>query len=381
MKIVHLSDLHLGKQLNGFSMVADQKYILERILSALREEKPQAIIIAGDVYDKSVPSAEAVTVFDDFLNQLVALEGNPHVFIISGNHDSAERLAFANRLIARSGVHLSPVFDGTVNSVTMQDEFGEVAFHLLPFIKPSDAKNAYPDAKIESYTDAVRETIAHINLDGSRRNVLIAHQFVTGAERSESEDVVVGGLDNVDAGVFTGFDYVALGHLHRPQSVPGRENIRYCGTPLKYSFSEKDDQKGILVVEMGPKGAMDYRVIPLTPLHDLREIKGTYEELTLRDNYLGTNTDDYIHAILTNEEDVMDAVGRLRTIYPNLMKLDYCNTRTSRENGIEEEERIVEESDMEILERLYETQNNQPMGDESRAYSDDLFKSISEEAR
>ena len=379
MKIVHLSDLHLGKQLNGFSMVADQKYILERILSALRKEKPQAIIIAGDVYDKSVPSAEAVTVFDDFLNQLVALEGDPHVFIISGNHDSAERLAFANRLIARSGVHLSPVFDGTVNSVTMQDEFGEVAFHLLPFIKPSDAKNAYPDAKIESYTDAVRETIARINLDGSRRNVLIAHQFVTGAERSESEDVVVGGLDNVDAGVFTGFDYVALGHLHRPQSVPGCENIRYCGTPLKYSFSEISHRKSVTVAELGAKGTLIIREIPLTPMYDLREIRGTYDELTLLANYQNTATDDYLHVVLTDEDDVPDAMAKLRIIYPNLMKLDYDNTRTRADSIIAEAAEIERKSEIELLDALFQTQNGQPMTDEQRQYAEALFEKIREE--
>jgi exonuclease SbcD len=378
MKIVHLSDLHLGKQVNGFSMIEDQKYILDSILLALRDEKPDAIVIAGDVYDKSVPSAEAVTVCDDFLNRLVGLESRPQVFVISGNHDSAERLAFGNRLMARSGVHLSPVFDGKISAEVMSDEYGEVEFHLLPFLKPSDARYAYSEAKIENYTDAVREALAHAELDPSRRHVLIAHQFVTGTERSESEDVTVGGLDNVDAAVFDGFDYVALGHLHRPQAVPGRENVRYCGTPLKYSFSELNDCKGIQIVELGPKGTVEYRTIPLKPLHDMREIKGTYEELTLRENYQGTVTDDYIHAILTDEDDVIDALGRLRAIYPNLMKLEYVNRRTTGGDGIASLEGVPQKSDMEILGEFYEMQNNKPLSEEQRQFAESIFNNVQE---
>ena len=378
MKIVHLSDLHLGKLVNGINMLDDQKYIFERILDALKSERPDALIIAGDVYDRSIPSAEAVTFFDEFLNKVTDLEKSPKMFIISGNHDSSERLAFGNRLIAKTGVHLSPVFDGNITPIVMKDEFGEVAFYMLPFIKPADARNAYPDEKIETYTDALKAAIGHLQRDDSRRNVLIAHQFVTGAERSESEDVVIGGLDNVDASVFCGFDYVALGHLHRPQAVPGNENIRYCGTPLKYSISEENDQKSILIVEMAEKGTVNYRTIPLIPLHDIRTIRGKYNELASRENYIGTNTDDYIHVVLTDEEDVIDAMGRLRTIYPNIMKLDYDNKRTSHGGKIEGIENIDKKSDMEILEELYKLQNNQPISDEQRSFAEKLFNDIQE---
>ncbi|MBP5639960.1 MAG: exonuclease SbcCD subunit D [Victivallales bacterium] len=378
MKIFHLSDLHLGKRINGYSMLEDQKYILERIHSKVEAEKPQAVIIAGDVYDKSMPSEEAVALLDDFLNRLSALEKRPEVFVIYGNHDSAERLSFGNRLIEKSGVHLSPVFDGTVKSVKMTDEHGCVTFYLLPFIKPSDARNAYPDSHIESYTDAVHEAISHMEVDATQRNVLIAHQFVTDAVRSDSEDVTIGGMDNVNATVFGGFDYVALGHLHRPQAVPGNENIRYCGTPLKYSISEKDDKKGILVVEMGAKGKLDYRTIPLVPLHDMREIKGTYDELTLLKNYEGTNREDYIHVVLTDENDVMDAVGRLRAIYPNIMSLEYKRKTAIVDSDLMGEKSVEQKTDMEVLEKLYKMQNGQEMNDEQREFSEKIFKLIQE---
>ena len=378
MKFFHLSDLHLGKRVNGYSMLEDQKFILERILTNVKEEQPQAVIIAGDVYDKAMPSEEAVALLDDFLCKLIALEKRPEVFVVYGNHDSPERLSFGNRLIENSGVHLSPVFNGQIKSVKMTDEHGVVTFHLLPFIKPSDARNAYPEAQIESYTDAVREAVGHLHLDTTQRNVLIAHQFVTDAVRSDSEDETVGGLDNVNVEAFDGFDYVALGHLHRPQAVPGKENIRYCGTPLKYSISEKDDKKGILVVEMGAKGSMNYRTIPLLPLHDMREIKGTYDELTLLKNYEGTNTDDYIHVVLTDENDVMDAIGRLRVIYPNIMSLRYENKRTSTETQVEMLKRVEQKTDMEVLEALYEMQNNQKLNDAQRKFSEKIFKAIQE---
>ena len=378
MKVFHLSDLHLGKRINGYSMMDDQKFILKEILSLVRQEAPQAVIIAGDVYDKATPTEEAVALLDGFLSELVDSPSSPRIFIIYGNHDSGERLAFGNHLIERSGVYISPVFNGEIKPVVLSDEYGEIAFYLLPFIKPLDVQNAYKDTMIGNYTDAVREAIGHAELDATRRNVLIAHQFVTGAERSESEDIIVGGLDNVDASAFEGFDYVALGHLHRPQAIPGKENIRYCGTPLKYSISEKDDEKGILMVELGAKGTVEYRNIPLIPLHDLREIKGTYEELTLKKNYEETNTDDYIHVVLTDENDVTDAIGRLRTIYPNILTLEYRNTRTSGEARVKIIEKIEQKSDIEVLESLYKMQNNQEMSAEQREFSENIFRDIQE---
>lgn len=299
MKWIHLSDLHLGKRVNGFSMVEDQAYILKEILEIVRREEPQGVLIAGDVYDKTVPSAEAVGMLDDFLVSLSRL--GPQVFLISGNHDSPERLAFGGRLMEQSGVHLAPVYDGNLCRFTLQDAHGPVDVFLLPFLKPVHVRRFFPEETIESYTDALRVAIDHLGVEEGRRNVLVTHQFVTGAARCESEELSVGGSDNVDASVFAPFDYVALGHIHGPQQV-GKPTIRYCGTPLKYSFSEANHEKSVTVVEMEEKGNVSIRTIPLTPLRDLREIRGSYEEVTLRDFYKGKDfREDYLHIILTDE--------------------------------------------------------------------------------
>ena len=376
MKLVHLSDLHLGKRVNEFSMLEDQKHILWEILRIIGQEKPEGVIIAGDVYDKAVPPAEAVALLDEFLVRLARMR--TEVFIISGNHDSAERIAFGSRLIRESGVHLSPVFSGEIEPCTLTDEYGEVQIRMLPFIKPADVRHAFPEEEIGDYTDAVRTVIRHMNPDPSVRNVLVAHQFVTGAERSDSEDVSVGGMDNVDASVFELFDYVALGHIHGPQRI-GRETVRYCGTPLKYSFSERNHVKSVTVVTLSEKGRTEIRTVPRIPLHDMREIRGTYEELTLRKNWEGTATEDYLHVILTDENDVPDAMARLRVIYPNIMKVDYDNqrTRTASLTGLAEE--TERKSEMELFEEFYAGQNGQPLSGEQRSFAEALLEKLKEE--
>ena len=378
MKCIHLSDLHLGKRVNGFSMLDDQRDILEKILSIVDSERPQAVLIAGDVYDKPVPPAEAVELFDDFLVRLSQM--GTEVFVISGNHDSPERIAFGGRLMEARGVHMSPVYDGTVTPVVLEDTWGQTAFYMLPFVKPAHVRRAFPEETIESYTDAVRAAVTHMAPDRARRNVLVTHQFVTGAERCESEELSVGGADNVDASVFAPFDYVALGHLHGPQRV-GSDTIRYCGTPLKYSFSEKDHVKSVTVVELEEKGTVHVRTLPLTPLHDLRQIRGSYEELTLRENYLGTAVEDYLHVVLTDEEDVPGAIGRLRSIYPNIMKLDYDNLRTRSAGVSLAQEPTSHKSEEDWFAALYEAQNGQPMGEEQAAFCEALLEKIREGAR
>ena len=371
MKMIHLSDLHIGKRVNEFSMLEDQEYILLEILRIVDEEKPDAVIIAGDVYDKSVPSAEAVRLMDDFLTFLAGRK--LPVFMISGNHDSPERIAFGSRLMDRSGIYLSPVYDGQVTPRILRDDEGEVAFYMLPFIKPAHVRAVWPEEEISSYTDAVRRAIDHMEIDPARRNVLIAHQYVTGAERSESEDAAVGCLDNVDAAVFEPFDYTALGHIHGPQQFCGGR-IRYCGTPLKYSFSERNHTKSVTVVELNRKGTPEIRTVPLKPRRDMREIRGTYQELTLKANWQYTETEDYLHIILTDEEDVPDAMARLRTIYPNVMKLDYDNTRTRAEGKIAGAEAAERKSGMELFAEFYEKQNGQPMSQEQYRFSEHLFE-------
>lgn len=376
MKLIHLSDLHLGKRVNEFSMLEDQEYILKQILAIIDDEKPDGVIIAGDVYDKSIAPAEAVQMFDDFLCSLA--ERKLQVFVLSGNHDSPERLAFGGRLMDGSGIHISPVYGGTVPPAEMEDEHGKVCVYMLPFIKPAHVRRWYEEETIENYTDAMNVAISHMNVDQSLRNVLVTHQFVTGAERSESENISVGGSDNVDVSVFDGFDYVALGHIHGPQHI-GREAVRYCGTPLKYSFSEVGHKKSVTVVELGEKGNIGVRAIPLTPMRDMREIRGTYMELTKRENYLNTATEDYLHITLTDEEDVPDAIGRLRTVYPNLMKLDYDNERTRNTAHLNLIEDLEKKSPLALFEEFYKKQNGQDMSDEQRAFSASLISSIWEE--
>ena len=374
MKFLHLADLHLGKRVNGFSMLEDQAHILRQILAILDDEQPDGVLIAGDVYDKSVPSVEAVELLDGFLTELRA-RGVP-VLLISGNHDSPERLAFGGRVMDSCGIHISPVYDGALAPVTLQDAFGPVHVWLLPFVKPAHVRRWFPDADIESYTDAMAEAVAHI--DTAARNVLVTHQFVTGGTRSGSEELSVGGTDNVDSGVFAPFDYVALGHLHGAQHI-GRETIRYAGSPLKYSFSEARQHKSVTVVTLGEKGDVQVRTVALTPLRELREIRGSYDELTARSFYEHTTyRSDYLHLILTDEQDVFDAMSRLRTIYPYLMTLDYDNARTRAAGGMSVPAETERRTPLELFEALYQRQNHRPMSEVQRAYIAQLMEQIME---
>ncbi len=357
-------------------MLEDQKYILEQILELVRREAPDGVLIAGDVYDRPVPPAEAVTLLDDFLVRLSGL-GTP-VFLISGNHDSPERLSFAGRLMEERKIYLAPVYDGTVRPVTLTDRWGAVDVFLLPFLKPAHLRRCFPDEPIESYTDALACAIRHMDLDPARRNVLVTHQFVTGAARCDSEELSVGGSDNVDAAVFAPFDYVALGHLHGPQNVDG-DRVRYCGTPLKYSFSEVRHQKSVTVVELGEKGERRVRTLPLTPRRDLLELRGSYQEVTGRSFYQDLDREAYVRVILADEEDVPDAVGRLRVIYPNLMRLDYDNRRTRSASREVEAVTTARKSPLELFEELYEQQNGGPMSREQRAYLAALMEDVWEE--
>ena len=373
MKLIHLSDLHIGKRVNEVSMLEDQEYILDRILEIIDAEAPGAILISGDVYDKSVPAAEAVTLFDKFLCHLA--ERGQQVFIISGNHDSAERLAFGGRLMEGKGIHLSPVYDGNITPITLTDDHGDIHFWLLPFLKPAHVKRFYPDEGIESYTDACRVAVEKMGIDPAQRNVMLTHQFVTGSATCDSEEISVGGSDNVDASVFADFDYVALGHIHGPQNI-GSKRIRYCGTPLKYSFSEAGHQKSVTVVELGEKGSFHMHTIPLVPRRDLREIRGSYEEVTAKRFYENTPVEDYLHITLTDEEDVPEAMARLRVIYPNLMKLSYDNTRTRSACLIDGAVDVQKKSPLQLFGELYALQNGQNMSAVQEKYLSNLIESI-----
>lgn len=384
MRLIHLSDLHIGKRVNEFSMLEDQEYILKEILGIIDDERPDGIIIAGDVYDKSVPSEEAVKLLDSFLTSLA--KRNLQVYIISGNHDSAAKLAFASSLIDLSGIHISPVYDSAQMADAeerlgrpyhLADGKGQVVnIYMLPFVKPATVRAVFPDEaeEIKDYTDACSVAVEHMDIDEKATNILVAHQFVTGAVRSESEENV-GGLDNVDVSVFDSFDYVALGHIHGPQKV-GRETVRYCGTPLKYSLSEANHTKSVTVVDIPENKKIEIRTVPLVPMHELREVKGTFDELMDRRNYEGTAVDDYLYVVLTDEDDVPDALGKLRTVYPNVMKLGYDNTRTRVTQTIDDGAVLEGKKPIDLFEELYEKQNNQEMSDEQRSFVQDIIDSI-----
>lgn len=373
MKFIHLSDLHIGKRVNEFPMLEDQEYILFKILHIIDEEKAEGILIAGDIYDKSVPSAEAVRLFDDFLTKLA--DRDLPVFIISGNHDSPERIAFGCRLLSSRKIYMSPVFEGKIEPVILSDDHGEICVYMIPFVKPAHVKRYYPDAESETYNDALKTVTGGIAVDREKRNILMAHQFITGAERCESEDISIGGLDNVDASVFDAFDYTALGHIHGPQHIRS-ERIRYCGTPLKYSFSEVSHRKSVTVAEFGPKGNVEIHTVPLIPKREMREIKGAYGEICALRNYKDTNTDDYLHITLTDEEDIYDAIGKLRSIYPNIMKLDYDNRRTRSNQTVSGSENTEQKTPLELFEEFYALQNNTEMSGEQRLFSSELIEKI-----
>lgn len=380
MKILHISDLHIGKRVNEKSLLEEQRHILDSICGITGSEKPDAVLIAGDIYDKAVPSGEAVMLFDRFLVKMNGLCG--HIFIISGNHDSAERIAFGSRIMSGKGIHLSPVYEGETRPFTISDEYGDVDFHMLPFIRPAHVRQFLSEdekAEIQTYDSAVKKAIGFMDIDRSRRNVLITHQFVTGSVRSGSEDANVGGLDNVDASAFDDFDYVALGHLHRPQDC-GTERIRYSGSPLKYSFSEVDDIKSVTVIELKVKGNMARKTVRLQPLHDWHDLKGTYEEVTARDFYADKGyQEDFVRITLTDENDIPDAIGKLRSIYHNLLELRYDNKRTRAGNVVIDGTAEVEKkSPFELFAELYRKQNADGMSHEQEEYLKNILEQMQE---
>ena len=376
MKFLHLSDLHLGKRVHNFSMIDDQRYILEQILDIADKEEITGVIIAGDVYDKPVPSAEAVALFDEFLVQLA--KRNLHVFVISGNHDSAERIAFGGKLMRHSRVYMSPVYNGEIEPVTLEDEFGKINVFLMPFVKPVQVRHFCNEEEIRDYTEAVRCAIDHMDVKNEERNILVCHQFVTGATRCESEEISVGGLDNVDASVFEPFDYVALGHIHGPQNI-GSDRIRYCGTPLKYSFSEANHQKSVTIVNLGEKGELLMETRPLKPMRDMIKVKGFFEEITDKVFYEKMDTESYVQITLLDEQDIPNAFGKLATIYPNLMQMRYENKRTMDNADIFSEGEGLNMAPEVLFSQFYETMNNQPMTKEQAEYMTDMIEKIWED--
>ena len=360
MKFLHVADLHLGKVVNGFSMLFEQHHVLEQIVEYVDAEKPQAVLIAGDVYDKAVPPTEAVRLFDQFLTDLVAR--SVHIMVVSGNHDSGDRLAFGNRILHMQGVHAQGVFTGQMHVVSLGDAAGEVDFCLLPYIKPSYIRLHFPDRSIESYHDAWETALATCPSTSSRR-VLLAHQFVVAQgenlERSESEIDAIGGLDSVGAEVAAEFQYVALGHLHGAQRV-GYNHIRYAGSPLKYSFSECHHRKGVLCVDMDAVGNVEVQLLSLKPLRDMRMIAGPLHHLLSKSVVEAGNCEDYVHVTLTDEHEITDAIGQLRAVYPYTMQLQYSNRRTMAE-GIHHIPNVENVSPLQLFAEFYAKQNASDM--------------------
>ena len=375
MKFAHIADLHIGKRVHDFSMLEDQRYILDQMLGIFEEQRVDGILIAGDVYDKVVPSAEAVQLFDEFITRLAKLK--IPVYMISGNHDSAERLSFGAKLFESNDIYISQVYDGKVKKVGLEDEYGLVNVYLLPFLKPVTVRHALQRDDIESYEDGVMAALQECEVDASQRNVLVAHQFVTGADRCDSEEASVGGLDNVSAEVFEEFDYVALGHIHRPQKM-GRETLRYSGTPLKYSFSEVEHKKSVTIVELLEKGNVQISTVPLVPLRDMRKVRETYMEVTAKESYTAENKMDYLQITLTDEEDVPGALQKLRTIYPNLMRLEYDNKRTRENREVQAVEAQEQKSELELFGEFYELLNNEVMKEEQTEFMENLILGLKE---
>lgn len=372
MKLLHLADLHFGKRLYEFSMLEDQAYIWQEICGIIEREKPDGVILAGDIYDKSVPSAEAVELFDRCLSQLASY--HIPIFIISGNHDSAERVAYGRNLFEDNQVYVSPIFEGKIKPITYVDNFGIIRFYLLPFVHPAQVRPYYPDEEIHNYADAIRVILDHIELDPNACNVLITHQAVVGAEMFGTEERPIGNLDLVPSSLFSRFTYTALGHIHKAQAVGGNPCIRYAGSPLKYSISEIQYDKTVTMVDLRAPNQVYIQEIPLHPKRDLREVRGTFHDLMK--NPREDVREDYIHVVLTDEDDVPDAIQRLREIYPWIIKLDYDNTRTQSYMQITEQETAEEDNPLELLEELYKKQNNEPMDKMQRDIVQELLEKI-----
>ena len=382
MKFMHLADLHIGKNVNGFSMLEEQKHAFRQVIGYIKAERPAAVIVAGDIYDRTVPGVEAVRLFDDFLTALAREEVT--LMLISGNHDSPERLGYASRLLAEKRLFLCGAFSGRLRQVKLADEYGEIYFWLLPFIKPSSIRGMLGEIEIESYDDAIGAALAGADIDYSARNVLVSHQFYTKAgvtpARSESELNPVGGLDAVEAGLIEEFDYAALGHLHGQQGV-GAPHIRYCGSPVKYSFSEWRQDKSVTLVELAEKGNITVRPLPLTPLHDMREIRGALDTLISDEISSLAEKDDYLRVILTDEEEIIDPLGKLRSVYPNIMSLGFENSRTSADLGAiaAESEEIEKLSSYDLFGEFFLELRGAAMSAEQAAIVRELLERAGEE--
>lgn len=383
MKILHLADLHLGKILQEQSLIEDQEYMLKEIIKIIKNEDIGAVLISGDVYDRSVPPAEAVNLLDNFLKILIK-ELKIKVFIISGNHDSKDRLGFGSKIFEDEGLYIESKYNGNLRKIEIEDEYGKLNIYMLPFIKPVEVKQYFEDDLENNYNTAINKIIKKEKINKEERNIILVHQFVTAGtvepERSESEVLTLGGIENVDVSNFDDFDYVAIGHVHRPQKI-GRDTARYAGTMLKYSFSEINHNKTVPIIDFKEKGNIEINLNELAPIRDMREIKGPIEELLKKENYEKGNINDYIKAIITNEETVYDAIGQIRRIYPNTLKLEIRNSKTI--NSVEEQnlnlEKVKKKSELELFSDFYKSQNNVDLDENQKEIIKDIISEVKHE--
>lgn len=374
MKLFHLSDLHLGKRVYAFSMLQDQRYVLEQVCALAEKHQLDGILLSGDLYDKPIPPVEAVQLLDEFLTKMQQM--GIAVYAISGNHDSAGRVDFGSRILQQQNLHICGAFDGKLYHVSKEDAFGEIHFYLLPFLKPATVSAFREGGESLTYAEAVKWALETVDVDTTKRNVLLAHQFVTWkgtAEESDSETKTLGGVDEMDASLFFDFDYVALGHLHSPQRI-GRDTIRYGGSPLKYSFSELRQKKGVTLVEIQEKGNITTEFLPLEPLHPLREIKGTLADLLEAAEEAG-GSEDYVRAILTDEGAVYDPVGRLRVYYPNLMTLEMAQ-RGERQEDFSLRLDQEQLSGPALFAGFFEKQNDREMSEAQKALVEKIWQDL-----
>ena len=378
MKLIHLADLHIGKILLEQSLLEDQKYILNQILKIAKDNNVDAILLSGDIYDKGIPNNDAVELLNDFLNKLVN-ELKIKVFMISGNHDSKTRLNFGSQLFNNLGLYIETKYQGNLKKITLDNHNNKVNIYMLPFIKPIEIKHLFKE-EIKDYNEAINLILKREKINKNEINILMAHQFVTyngqNPETCESESINIGTIDNVDASLFFDFDYVALGHIHGAQRI-GNDNIRYAGTMLKYSFSEIKHHKSLVMINIDEENKLTFDLIPLKPLRDLREIKGPINELIKKENYEGMNTNDYIKAIITDEEPGYEPLSRIRTVYPNTLKLEVRNSKTINNNlELERIEKLKEKSVLELFNDFYKYQNNIDMNKEEEKIIKNLIKEI-----
>lgn len=372
MLVAHISDLHLGKTLHNFSLIEDQVFILNQIVEICKNKKVDILMVSGDIYDKNVAPEAGIRVLRKFLNDLVA--ANIKVLLISGNHDSAERLTFGAEFMTEKGIYFSKIYDGNIEPVTFTDDFGPINFYLLPFVKPSTVKYYFQDEEIDSYDDAIKCAIKHMKINPKERNIILTHQNILNAERCESEEAIIGNLDAVNADYFKDFDYTALGHIHKPQKI--KENIYFCGTPLKYSTSELNHQKTMPVINFGEKGKIDMEFVSLNPKRDLRQITGTLDQIMTMSKKDPNNKEDFIDIILTNENEVLDAITTLRTVYPNILKITYDNKASKVAENVEHLEGVNESNPLETFQTFYKSRRDAEMSAEQIDYVQSLIEKI-----